>query len=48
MVCSILSSLQEEFHPSDIKKNNIDMDELNSFLQCMCNYREEIIEEHSV
>lgn len=35
-------------HPSDIKKNNIDMDELNGFLQCMCNYREEIIEEHSV
>lgn len=34
-------------HPSDIKKNNIDMDELNVFLQCMCNYREEIIEEHS-
>lgn len=35
-------------HPSDIKKNSIDMDELNGFLQCMCNYREEIIEEHSV
>lgn len=35
-------------HPSDIKKNNIDMDELNGFLQCMCNYREAIIEEHSV
>jgi hypothetical protein len=34
-------------HPSDIKKNNIDMDKLNDFLQCMCNYREEIIVEHS-
>ena len=22
------------------------MDELNAFLQCMCNYRKEIIEEH--
>lgn len=35
-------------HPSDIKRNNIDIDELNVFLQCMCNYREEIIDEHSV
>ncbi|MFR3940624.1 MAG: macro domain-containing protein [Lachnospiraceae bacterium] len=33
-------------HPSDIRKNNINMDELNAFLQCMCNYRKEIIEEH--
>lgn len=35
-------------HPADIKKNSIDMDKLNAFLQCMCNYREEIIGEHSV
>ncbi|WP_321004115.1 macro domain-containing protein [Eisenbergiella porci] len=35
-------------HPSDIKKNSIDMGELNVFLQCMCNYRQEIIEEHRV
>lgn len=37
-----------KIHPSDIKNNNIDMDELNGFLQCMCNYRKEIIEEHGV
>ena len=50
--CSRTKKISKHFyiriHPSDIKKNNIDMDELNSFLQCMCNYREEIIEEHSV
>lgn len=30
-------------HPSDLKRNNINLDELNNFLQCICNYREEII-----